>query len=508
MVRCKAGGVTMRLGEILVLRGVVTAQQLAAALDRQQEAGGRLGEHLVALEAASQAAIDLAVAEAPRMPRTVAETGVSRAALLGLLLKFMRVESVELLSVLSGAMKLPHSVVQELLDEAVARHLVHVLGSVNIGIVRHIRYALSERGLAEAGNALEQSRYLGPAPVSLAAYQAQVKMQALALENLKFDGTQGDFGGLLMSDSYMRKLLPAVNAGQTILLYGPPGNGKTSVGLQVARLFRKPVCVPYALEISGQIIKVHDQTLHVPFVEGAEAALAALNARAGGALQIEQFDPRWAICKRPVAVAGGELSLDMLELRFDPEAKTYDAPLHMKALNGVFLIDDFGRQRVSPADLLNRWIIPLESRVDYLKLNTGKSFSIPFDELVIFSTNLAPADLMDPAFLRRIPYKIHMTGPGREDFRRVFETVAAKRGLSLRDDAFEFVVQRLTGPLGAGLAYFQPGFICEQVHQVCRCFGYQPVITRELAADALANLYVEREGPPVEADVVGLNVAA
>jgi hypothetical protein len=504
-------GVTLlRLGEVLVLRGIASAADIAASLKRQQEMGGRLGDNLVEIGSVSQEDIERVILETQRMPRSVAETGVSRGTLLNLMLKFMRLESCELLPELCGGMKLPRSVVQELVDEAVARQLIHVLGSTGSGIVRYIRYALSELGRAEANAALEQNRYIGPAPVSLETYQAQLKLQSITGETVKIEKLRNGFGGLVLNDQFLRKLLPAVSAGQTILLYGPPGNGKTSIGRLVASLFSKSVAIPYALEVGGQIIKVYDQSLHVPFIENREKALAELSALSNtGSLQIDDFDERWMICQRPIAVAGGEFSLEMLELNYDPEAKIYDAPLHMKTLNGVFLIDDFGRQKVAPADLLNRWIVPLENRIDYLKLNTGKTISIPFDELVIFSTNLEPADLMDPAFLRRIPYKIHMVGPEPAEYRKVFDKCAAARGLSLSDDVFSFVLKHLTAPRGAGLAYFQPNFICEQVRQVCRCFDLPPVITRELAAEALANLYVEREeAHQDDPKIVGLNAAA
>ena len=189
-------------------------------------------------------------------------------------------------------------------------------------------------------------------------------------------------------------------------------------------------------------------------------------------------------------MTGGELSLDMLDLRFSNEAKFYEAPLHIKALNGTFIIDDFGRQLVSPETLLNRWIVPMESRIEFLKLNTGKSFFIPFDEMIIFSTNLKPDDLMDPAFLRRIPYKIKLYEPAKEDYRAIFGGIARHCGLDLTDEIFEFVVQQISSQ-GFHLAYYQPKFICDQVVSACKYEGSRPVFTPEKVQDALANLYVQ-----------------
>jgi hypothetical protein len=485
----------MRLGKVLVARGIASAADIAAGLERQRLRGGRLGDCLVALGLVSNDAIARVLDETPAMPRSLAETGTSRGNLLNLMLKFMRVESCELLPDLSLRMKLPHSVVQELIDEAIGQRLLHVLGSTTSGVVKYMRYGLSDQGRVDATAAFEQNQYLGPAPVSLASYQAQIMRQSIRRERLDVKALQAGLQNLVVNDRYVRQLLPAVNAGQTILLYGPPGNGKTSIGRIVASLFCQPVYVPFALEVDAQIIKVYDERLHQPFAEQSTDPSEALGALADKrTLQVDGFDARWMICKRPVAVAGGELTLDMLELRYDSDSKTYDAPLHMKALNGVFLIDDLGRQRVAPGDLLNRWIIPLENRVDYLKLKTGKSFSVPFDEMVIFSTNIAPSDLMDPAFLRRIPYKVHMMGPDPQEFRRTFERAASSCQLTFTDEVFDYIIERLSGDDRPGLAFFQPAFICQQVRQVCDCFGFSSVITRKRVDDALGNLYVESDG--------------
>jgi hypothetical protein len=243
------------------------------------------------------------------------------------------------------------------------------------------------------------------------------------------------------------------------------------------------IYIPYCFEVEGQIVKVFDPGIHKTLMRDADIVTK------GTAVRREGIDRRWVPCRRPFIVTGGELTLEMLDLSFNSGSKFYEAPLHIKALGGIFLIDDFGRQIVSPEALLNRWIVPLESRTEYLKLHTGKSFELPFDELVIFSTNLSPRDLMDPAFLRRIPYKLEITGPNPEDFRRIFRAVSAANGIPAQDDIIDFVIEELQTRNDFPLASYQPKFIIDQIFSACK-FAAQPAeFRRDLVIEALKNLF-------------------
>ncbi|HTZ70889.1 MAG TPA: hypothetical protein VMB71_09590, partial [Acetobacteraceae bacterium] len=320
-----------------------------------------------------------------------------------------------------------------------------------------------------------------------------VQKQTINNERLTAQKLREGFGGLVVPERYVRKLVPAINAGRSMLLFGPPGNGKTTFACRIAELYGDVVYIPHAVEISGQIMRVFDPGVH-------RVAADQPQARAASTVGARDIDTRWVPCNRPFAMVGGELTLDMLDLQFDPQTRDYTAPLHVKALNGVFLIDDFGRQRMDPKDLLNRWIVPMENRIDFLKLRSGKTFSLPFDDLLIFSTNIEPQEIMDPALLRRIPYKMKLYAPTRAEFTALWETETAAAGLTVPPDVLEFVIRMLGGPSSFGLAYFQPRFICNQVTEACRAFGLELRMTRELVAEALSNLYVQIENEREAAD--------
>jgi predicted ATPase with chaperone activity len=485
----RQAGDHMNIGEILIGRGYVTLEDLSAARERQKYETGRLGENLVAMGLLSEEQLASVLRDTPRSPMNVAETEIPPANLMNLLLKFMHVEGCELVDDLAGRMRIPNNVVQELMDEATQRHFVQSGGAITrFGHGTAIRHILSERGRALALQSLNQSLYVGPVPVSFSAYKAQIVKQPLAHETLSETALRDALRDLVIGEDYVEKLLPAINAGRATLLFGPPGSGKTTIAKRMASLYKDVIYVPFAVDIDGQIVKVFDERLHVRAV----SADTAIPGSTKGGVRHGIFDARWVACRRPVTITGGELSLQMLELQYDPDTKFYDAPLHMKALNGVLLIDDFGRQLVSPKVLLNRLIVPMEEGIDYLKTKTGKTFPIPFDGTLIFSTNMSPTELMDHAFLRRIAYKIKFHPPNIAQFREIFEAEAKLSNLALTNEIFEEVVRRLTAG-GFSLAHFQPRFICEHVIESCRAFDLPNRMTKDLVIKALSNLYVELE---------------
>lgn len=473
----------MKLGDLLIASGLVTQQQVADGLQRQLQTGMRLGETLIALGAISRAAFEEFMFRVPAEPVTIKATGIDEAVLVTHVLKLMLVEQLDNVGQIAQAIHLPQSVVGDLIQLGVSRALLRAVGERG----GTTQYAPTDAGVRWAQQALEQSRYVGPAPVPLEEFTALVERQKIKNAVVPQEKIRQAVTGLTVTDSFIEKIGPALNAGRPILLYGPPGNGKTSIARRFAAIFDDPVYVPYAVMVGGQVIKVFDPNLHVP--------LTAPPDRAQGAASIirqEQNDARWVLCRRPFVVAGGELTLEMLDLQFDAVSGVYEAPLHVKALGGCFVIDDFGRQLVQPRQLLNRWIVPMENRVDFLKLDNGKSFTIPFEELLVFSTNLEPDELMDPAFLRRLPYKIEVGAPSPKSYRAIFDNECTAFGLTLTDDLFDHVIRIVTDRKAMELAAYHPRFIVEQVVAMCQFLGQPPRLDERFVEYAIDNLKITR----------------
>lgn len=475
----------MSFGDILVAKGLASPEQIVRALDHQKTNGGRIGESLVALGVVTQEQVTQVIGEVPPAPRSVEDTGIDPVFLLQLMLKGMFLERMEVPSQLAEVLKLSVGIINKLLQDAKDRKLVETLGAAigGGGAIPEMRHALTKAGREWTQEAIENSQYFGPAPVSLEAWQDRILRQRVTNEVITRQRLEQAFDGLVMPERFLMRLGPAINSGNPMLIYGPAGNGKTTVAEIIGKIFENVVFVPYCVEIGGEIMKVYDPTIHRS-VEGTSGVDTNTGVRVG------PIDRRWVPCYRPLVITGGELTLEMLDLKFNPIAKFYEAPLHVKALNGTFLIDDFGRQLAKPEQILNRWIVPLNSRVDYLSLHSGKSVKIPFDEIVIFSTNMHPNDLMDPAFQRRISYKLETLEPPEDLYKKVFKMMAAKQGLELAESIYQQVIDSIRA-VEAPLAYFQPKFIVEQVLASCKFEGIKPQFTPQNTEDALSNLFIQ-----------------
>ncbi len=476
----------MAIGELLRAKNVIDEAQLKKVLHQQKIAGGRLSDNLVALGYITRDDLDAILQEPPPLAKTLAETGLEGNFLLNCLLRTMYISALQTIPELSDQIKLTRGVIEQLLTFAKKEALVEIRGpsEQNVNIMR---YALTNAGKERASEALRICEYIGPVPIPLESYQVQVQKQTITNEVISIEKLRNALSHLVLSEDIVRRLGPASNSGRAILIYGAAGNGKTSIAEALAGAFEQPVYVPYCIEADGQIIKIFDPSVHTPFPAAADA-----NSGNGHPIFLPQLehDPRWVRCRRPFLLTGGELTLEMLDLEFDPHSKYYEAPLQVKAIGGVFVIDDFGRQRVRPHELLNRWIYPLERKLDYLTLHTGKKFAVLFDQLVIFATNFPPEELMDPAQLRRVHYKMKINPPSAEEYREIFRRICESYGLEFSEEIIAHLLNTFYIKYKVPFAGFHPKFIAEHVIAACNYLGTPPRITHQLVADSLENMVI------------------
>jgi hypothetical protein len=426
---------------------------------------------------------------APPAPSTLEETGLSTDQIGQLLIKTLYTGEVTGL-VVAERVCLNFQMIEPLVEAFRAQRLVEVRGTSGSGTVSY-RYGLTDLGRDRARQYLDINTYVGPAPVSIASYCQTMKGFASARGYVDRDRLASGFEHLIVGGEVLEQLGPAVNANKAIFLYGKPGNGKTVLGEGMGRALGGDWYVPHAVDVDGQIITVFDPVLHESRDEPGDPGEVRL-------VRGHDRDRRWVRIKRPVVIVGGELTLDMLDLNFNPISKFHEAPLQMKANGGVFLVDDFGRQRMRPEDLLNRWIVPLESRVDYLTLNTGKKIQVPFDVLTIFATNLDPQSLADEAFLRRIPYKIEIPDPTVEQFTRIFELNCTRRNLRFHEVMVAYLQRRHYAPYRRAMRSCHPRDLLDQITALCRYRGQEPILSRELLDAACKSYFVDNNAAPVD----------
>lgn len=462
-----------------VTEQTVSKRQLREASERQRLHGGRLSQNLVALGYIGEEQLKTFFKRTPQAPESVAETGLNLHFIADLALKQIISCGEFRLSDLSRSMGLSTSI----LDEAVAllrrEKLVEVRGASQF-VKSSFNFIVTETGKKRGGELMEICRYAGPAPVVLEDYREMVENQSIRNISVNKDVVEAAFSQIVISNDMLNRLGPAISSGAPMFIYGPPGNGKTTIAETIGQVLPETVFVPHALYVGGQIITLFDPVNHVPVVSLPDEEASN-----------ENVDQRWVRIQRPIVIAGGELTLRMLDLEFNTIAKFYEAPLQMKANNGLFVVDDFGRQQMDPQSLLNRWIINLDRQIDFMSMHTGMKFEIPFDQLVIFATNLEPRSLVDEAFLRRIRYKIKIEHPSETDFREIFKRVCQKNSIPFDEEVYDYLIERWYRRRKIAFNACHARDLIDHIIDLARFSGETPELLRASIDHACENYFVD-----------------
>jgi predicted ATPase with chaperone activity len=414
----------------------------------------------------------------PPEPDALANLDVKEDILFGLILRLMHLNNMMVAHEIAAEICLPFfNVVEPVLNSLRDARLIEITRG-DMAAVSYV-YTITDGGRQRALQYFEQTTYVGPAPISVDAYVQIIAEQSLSNITVNASRLRDAFHGLVFEEKILDQIGPAVNSGRSIFLYGPPGNGKTSICERIVKSFGGSIFIPYAIEVKGSIIKVFDEYNHKLVAPDNDMRLQG------------KYDRRFRLIERPVIIVGGELTMDSLDLIWSAESRFYEAPFQMKANGGAFMVDDFGRQRIDPKTMLNRWIVPLEKRVDFLTLHTGTKIEVPFDQLIVFSTNLNPRDLVDDAFLRRIRYKIPINDPSPENYRTIWRIVSEAREVPYADEIVDYFIEKHMRTHGRPLRCCQPRDIIENILDVCRYRQIQPTVTAEMLDDAAEAYFVK-----------------
>lgn len=417
-------------------------------------------------------------------PQTLEDLNIPSSIVFDVILRLLFNEGNVALSRFVEVLKISNRIVDDIMLWMQKEHLVEVSKvSSELGRLGYV-YTLTEAGKQRARDALERSLYVGPIPVPIHAYTRAIQLQTQKRRRVTSDQVKEALRSLILPTDFHRRIGPAINSAASLFLYGPPGNGKTTIAQAMGKLIAgsDPIWIPYALTAGGHIIQIQDRLTYKPVpVEG------------GRTTGLGRVDQRWGLFERPVVMSGGELKMDALDLRFDPVAKIYEAPLQLKANGGMFLIDDFGRQQVSPRDLLNRWIVPLESGADILHLLSGQTLVVPFRMLIVFSTNLDPNELVDDAFLRRIQIKVEVGSPDEKLYYQIFVQVCKQYGVPFDRETFVHLLQTWYRPNGRRLQAVHPRDLIRTLLALCEYEGTPPKMTPELMDAACSMYFVSQE---------------
>lgn len=462
------------LGQKLLKANIITEEQLQKAIERQRFHGARIGHNLVALGFIKPEELNTFLEAYPSASKTIEQTGLDLSFITDLVMKHILFMGEFRLSDISENIKLPISILDAAIEALRREKFIEIKGATDYAKSTY-NFTITGQGKNRAAELLEICRYVGPAPVPLDEYKRMVELQTIRNIVVSEEVVKKAFSYLILSERLLKRLGPAISSGRAIFIYGPSGNGKTTIAETIGNILPGTVYIPYSMIVGGQIISIFDPVNHIPSQDDKGA---------------NNVDKRWICIKRPVVMTGGELTLRTLDLDFNAISKFYEASLQLKANNGLFIVDDFGRQQMDPQSLLNRWIVPLERGTDFMTLHTGMKFDVPFDQLVIFATNIEPKKLVDEAFLRRIRYKIKINHPTEEEYEAIFKKICASNEIEFKKNVFELILKNYKR-LNVKLNACHPRDLIEHVVDDAHYYNHTPQLTAESVINAWENYFVD-----------------